>query len=85
MDFVFAQAFALVSLVILIACIFACRYYTNRLIKKQEKQIVRQQTEIFRLHAKVDRYVKRRPSPQVIEIHDDRIDPENVPDFNKEW
>lgn len=83
MDFVFT--FASTALVFLIATIIAYVHNSNSIIRKQEKQIARQQTEIFRLQAKVDRYVKRRPSPQVIEIHDDRIDPENVPDFNKEW
>ena len=82
MDFVFT--FALVSLVILIACIFAYRYYTNSIIKDQEKEIARLNTEIFRLQAKLHRANFRNAS-KVIEIHDDRIDPENVPDFNKEW
>lgn len=83
MDFVFA--FASTALVFLIATIIAYVHNSNSIIRKQEKQIARQQTEIFRLQAKVDRYVKRRPSPQIIEIHDDRIDPENVPNFDKEW
>ena len=83
MDFV--MTFGAVALVGLIACMIAYVHNTNSIIRIQEKQIARQQTEIFRLQAKVDRYVKRRPSSQVIEIHDDRIDPENVPDFNKEW
>ena len=83
MDFVFT--FASTALVFLIATIIAYVHNSNSIIRKQEKQIARQQTEIFRLQAKVDRYVKRRPSPQVIEIHDDRIDPENVPNFDKEW
>lgn len=83
MDFVFT--FASTALIFLIATIIAYVHNSNSIIRKQEKQIARQQTEIFRLQAKVDRYVKRRPSPQVIEIHDDRIDPENVPNFDKEW
>lgn len=83
MDFVFT--FASTALVFLIATIIAYVHNSNSIIRKQEKQIARQQTEIFRLQAKVDRYVKRRPSPQVIEIHDNTVDPENVPDFNKEW
>ena len=83
MDFVFT--FASTALVFLIATIIAYVHNSNSIIRKQEKQIARQQTEIFRLQAKVDRYVKRRPSPQVIEIHDDRIDPENVPDYEQDW
>lgn len=82
MDFVFT--FALVSLVILIACIIAYSYYTNSIIKDQEKQIARQQTEIFRLQAKLHRANFRKAS-EVIEIHDSTVDPENVPDFGKEW
>lgn len=81
MDFVFT--FASTALVFLIATIIAYVHNSNSIIRKQEKQIARQQTEIFRLQAKVDRYVKRRPSPQVIEIHDDRIDPENIPTFGE--
>lgn len=82
MDFVFT--FALVSLVILIACIFAYRYYTNSIIKDQEKQIARQQTEIFRLQAKLHRANFMKAS-KVIDIHDRSVDPENVPDFDEEW
>ena len=82
MDFVFT--FALVSLVILIACIIAYRYYTNSIIKDQEKQIARQQTEIFRLQAKLHRANFRKAS-KVIDIHDRTVDPENVPDFGEEW
>ena len=80
MDFVFALATT--ALVFLVATIIAYVHNSNSIIRKQEKQIARQQSEIFRLQAKVDRYVKRRPSPQVIEIHDDRIDPENIPEYN---
>ena len=83
MDFVFT--FALVSLVILIACIIAYSYYTNSIIKDQEKQIAKLHTEVFRLQAKADRNKKRKPAPQVIEIHDDRVDPNNVPNFEKDW
>ena len=74
MDFVFT--FALVSLVILIACIFAYRYYTNSIIKDQEKQIAKLRTENFRLQASLVRTVK---------IYDNTIDPENVPNFEKDW
>lgn len=81
MDFVFA--FASTALVFLIATIIAYVHNSNSIIRKQEKQIARQQTEIFRLQAKVDQYVKRRPAPQVIEIHDERIDPENIPTFGE--
>ena len=51
MDFVFT--FALVSLVILIACIITYRYYTNSIIKDQERQIAELRTENFRLQAKL--------------------------------
>ena len=74
MDFLFT--FALVALVILIACIIAYSYYTNSIIKDQEKQIAKLKTENFRLQAKF------RNNVRVVEIHDDRIDPENIPEYN---
>lgn len=84
MDFVFT--FALVSLVILIACIIAYRYYTNSIIKDQEKQIARQRTEIFRLQAEINKLHanadKEEPASQIIRIYDSRIDPENIPNYN---
>lgn len=84
MDFVFT--FALVSLVILIACIITYRYYTNSIIKDQERQIAELRTENFRLQAKLagrQRFQRIESGPQVIEIHDDRIDPENIPTFGE--
>ena len=94
MDFLFT--FALGSVVILTACIIAYRYYTNSIIKDQEKEIARLRTENFRLQAALrgKRYVKNveyvdeelhNPQAKIIEIHDNRIDPENVPDFKKIW
>ena len=77
MDFVFT--FALVSLVILIACIFAYRYYTNSIIKDQEKEIAKLRTENFRLQSALKRNVR------TVRIYDDSIEPENVPNFEKDW
>lgn len=74
MDFLFT--FALVALVIFIASFIAYSYYTNSIIKDQEKQIAKLQTENLRLQAKL------RNKVRVVEIHDDRIDPENIPEFN---
>lgn len=74
MDFLFI--FAIITLVVLIACIIAYSYYTNSIIKDQEKQIAKLKTENFRLKAKL------RNKVRVVEIHDDRIDPENIPEFN---
>lgn len=72
----FQIIFAIIALVVLIACIIAYSYYTNSIIKDQEKQIAKLQTENFRLQAKL------RNKVRVVEIHDDRIDPENIPEFN---
>lgn len=74
MDFLFI--FEIIALVILIACIIAYSHYTNSIIKDQEKKIAKLQTENFRLQAKL------RNKVRVVEIHDDRIDPENIPEFN---
>lgn len=73
-----------VLFVILIACVIVYTHKTNSIIKDQEKQIARQNTEIFRLQAKLHRATCRK-SPEVIEIHDDRVDPDNVPNFEKDW
>lgn len=73
-----------VLFVILIACVIAYTHKTNSIIKDQEKQIARQRTEIFRLQAKLHRATCRK-APEVIEIHDSTVDPENVPDFGEEW
>jgi len=82
MDFVFT--FASTALVFLIATIIAYVHNSNSIIRKQEKQIARQQTEIFRLQAKLHRANFRNAS-KVIDIHDRSVDPENVPDFDKDW
>lgn len=80
MDFVFT--FALVSLVILIACIIAYRYYTNSIIKDQERQIAELRTKNTRLKAA---YLgaRRKCFPKIIEIKDTTIDPENIPTFGE--
>lgn len=84
MDFVFT--FALITLVILIASFIAYRYYTNSIIKDQERQIAKLRTENFRLQAKLagkQRIQRIESGPQIIEIHDDRIYPENIPTFGE--
>lgn len=74
MDFI--MTFACVALFILIAAIVAYAKNSNTIIKIQEKQIARLNTEIHRLKAELD-----REAPQVIEIHDNTIDPRNIPDY----
>ncbi len=78
MDFV--MTFACVALFILIAAIVAYANNSNSIIKMQEKQIASLRKENKRLQATLYQ-VSRRKEPKVIEIHDNRIDPENVPDF----
>lgn len=76
MDFV--MTFAIVALAILIVCLVAYIYNTNSIIRTQEKQIARLRTENFRLRA----VIKNKSNVRVVEIHDSRIDPENIPNYN---
>lgn len=78
------ELFAIAMLFVLIACVYAYAHITNNIIKDQDKQIARLNTEIFRLQAKLHR-ATRGKTPKVIEINDKTVDPENVPDFGKEW
>lgn len=80
MDYLFT--FAVVMLVVLIGCILAYSHITNSIIRDQEKQIAKLNTEVFRLQAKLKRAQERRNMPAVVEIHDSRIDPKNIPNFN---
>ncbi len=82
MDFV--MTFSVIALFILIACIVAYAHNANCIIKIQEKQIARLNTENLRLKASLQK-VSGGKAAQVIEIHDKTVDPENVPDFDKEW
>ncbi len=94
MDFIYI--FALISLAALIISLIGYIHNTNGVIRIQEKQIAKLRTENFRLQAALrgKRYVKNieyvdeelhNPQAKIIEIHDNRIAPENVPDFKKEW
>ena len=79
MDFIFT--FAVVSLVVLIACLIAYAHNTNSIIRIQEKQIAKLRTDNMRLQAALHR-AQRTKVTQVVEIHDSRIDPDNIPEFN---
>lgn len=78
------ELFAIAMLFVLIACVYAYAHITNGIIKDQDKQIAKLNTEVFRLQAKLHR-ATRRKAPEVIEIHDRTVDPENIPDFSKDW
>lgn len=78
------EIFAIAMLFVLIACVYAYTHITNNIIREQDKQIAKLNTEVFRLQAKLHK-ATRRKAPEVIEIHDKTVDPENVPDFDKEW
>lgn len=79
MDFIFT--FAVVSLVVLIACLIAYAHNTNSIIRMQEKQIARLRTDNMRLQAAIHK-AQRTKVTRVVEIHDNRIDPDNIPEFN---
>ncbi len=76
----FVMSLFAVAFVILIACIVAHVHTTNNVIKIQEKQIARLTTEKIRLEAALQK-ASRKEATQVIEIHDNTIDPENVPSY----
>lgn len=89
----FLMACIFVSLVTLIVFFIGYTITTNSIIKDQEKQIAKLRTDNFRLQAAMRgrHFVKNveyhdeqhaAPKAQVIEIHDNRIDPENIPEFN---
>lgn len=79
MDFLIT--FAAFALVVLIALIVAYAHNTNSIIRVQEKQIARLRTDNMRLQAALTK-AQHRQVAQVIDIHDSRIDPENIPEFN---
>ena len=79
MDFIYI--FAFISLVALIISLIGYIHNTNGVIRIQEKQIAKLRTENFRLQAAL----RNKNNVRVIEIHDDSIKPENVPDFKKDW
>lgn len=84
MDFIYI--FAFISLVALIISLIGYIHNTNGVIRIQEKQIAKLRTENFRLQAKLagrQRVQRIESGPQIIEIHDDRIDPENIPTFGE--
>ena len=74
------EIFAIAMLFMLIACVYAYAHITNNIIKDQEKRIAKLNTENIRLQATL-RKASCTKQPQIIEIHDDRIAPENIPDF----
>lgn len=67
---------------LLVGFFIAYSVTTKSIIQDQEKQIARQNTEILRLQAKLHRATCRK-APEVIEIHDKTVDPENVPDCGR--
>lgn len=74
------MASCVATLVILIACIIGYIRVTNGIIKDQEKRIAKLNTENIRLQAAL-RKASCTKQPQIIEIHDNTISPENVPGF----
>ena len=84
MDFIYI--FALISIVALIISLIGYIHNTNGVIRIQEKQIAKLRTENFRLQAKLagKQHIQRIESgPQLIEIYDGSIDPENIPTFGE--
>lgn len=81
-----------IAFAVLMVCVAIYVYITNGIIKEQDKKIAKLRTDNFRLQAALrgKRYVKNveyfdeelhNPQAKIIEIYDNRIAPENVPDF----
>ena len=68
---------AAIFFVLLIASFTGYAYMTNSIIRDQEKEIAKLRTETFRLQAKL----KNKSNVRVVEIHDHRINEENIPTF----
>ena len=69
---------ALAVLAVLIVSLIGYIYTTNDIIRAQNKEIAKLRTENFRLQAAL----KNRSNVRIVEIHDDRIDSENISEFN---
>lgn len=67
----------LVLFSLLIIAFVGYKLITDSIIKSQEKQIAKLRTETFRLQAKL----KNRSNVKTIEIYDNTIDPENIPEY----
>lgn len=76
MNFIIVCIF--LTLGILIAAFVGYSVTTSSIIRDQEKQIAKLRTDNFRLQAAL----QRRQKVQVVEIHDSRIDEQNIPEFN---
>ena len=79
MEFVMICIFVTLGVVIL--SFIGLTAFTNSIIKEQEREIARLNSEKFKLQAAL-RKANRRKSPRIVEIHDSRIDPKNIPNFN---
>ena len=75
MDFLMILAVILCTLLAASFVGYVCM--TNSFIKDQEKRIIKLTAENRKLRNLIHKEVK--PAPQVIEIHDHTVEPENVP------
>ena len=76
----YIMTFAVICLVVLVLSIIAYTYTTNRIIKDQDKEIMKLNTDNYRLRTELHKANKSKKT-QVIEIHDSRIAEENIPTF----
>ena len=67
-----------IAFAVLMVCVAIYVYITNGIIKDQDKKIAKLRTDNFRLQAKL----RNKSNVRIVEIHDNRIAPENVPDFD---
>lgn len=73
-----------VLFVILVSAVIGYKIITDNIIKEQSKEIAALRKEVAKAEAVIGKTSKKvvyKTAPQIIEIHDHRIDEKNVPKF----
>ena len=76
--------FMAVCFTLLMIFVAAYTMITNRIIKDQDKEIARLNKELRKAGKLICEYSRKKvykPAPQIVEIHDHRIDEKNIPIF----
>lgn len=72
-------ALMLISVIGIVVCFIGYHIITKKIIREQEKEIAKLKAENSKLRGFIHNTTVK--VPRVIEIHDHRIAPENVPTF----
>jgi len=76
--------FMAMGFLFLMIFVIAYTIVTNRIIKDQDKEIAKLDNELRKAEAIIRKYSRRKEyktATQIIEIHDNRIDEKNIPEF----